>query len=241
MSSKMAILSSLDLMSKRFPVLDAWRSLAIVLMLLYHFLYDLALFGVITWEQMFCTPLNVLQKFICCSFILLSGASARFSRSNLRRGLLTVGAGVLVAIGGAVGGQTIRFGILQLLGWSMILYHFIGRYLQKLPAVALALVSGGLYFLTDWWTGSIHVTSQWLYPFGLMHKGFFSADYFPLLPWFFLFVIGTVFGGWCLQHRDNRLLTAPLPDAVTFLGRHSLLVYLLHQPVLFGISFLLWG
>ena len=50
---------------KRFDILDAWRSLAIVLMIIYHFLYDLALFGVITWEQMFCTPLNIMQKFIC--------------------------------------------------------------------------------------------------------------------------------------------------------------------------------
>ena len=89
-------------MSKRFDILDAWRSLAIVLMVIYHFLYDLALFGVITWAQMFCTPLNVMQKFICCSFILLAGASARFSRSNLRHGLIVIAAGVIVAIGGAV-------------------------------------------------------------------------------------------------------------------------------------------
>lgn len=66
-------------MSKRFDILDAWRSLAVVLMVAYHFLYDLALFGVITWGQMFSTPLNLLQKLICCSFILLAGASARFS------------------------------------------------------------------------------------------------------------------------------------------------------------------
>ena len=75
----------------------------------------------------------------------------------------------------------------------------------------------------------------------MRYSGFSSADYFPLLPWFFLFLIGTVFGGWCLQHRDSRILTAPLSGALTFLGRHSLIVYLLHQPILFGISFLLWG
>lgn len=228
-------------MKRRFDILDAWRSLAIVLMILYHFLYDLALFGVITWEQMFCTPLNILQKFICCSFILLSGASARFSRSNLRHGLTVIAAGVIVAIGGAVGGQTIRFGVLQLLGWSMVIYHFAGRFLQKLPASALAILSGCLYVLSDRWTGTMTVSSRWLYPLGLMYPGFSSADYFPLLPWFFLFVIGTVFGGWCLRHRDNRVLAAPLPGALTFLGRHSLIIYLLHQPVLFGISYLIWG
>ena len=82
-------------MNKRFDILDAWRSLAVVLMVAYHFLYDLALFGVITWSQMFSTPLNVMQKFVCCSFILLAGASARFSRSNLRHGVIVLLAGIV--------------------------------------------------------------------------------------------------------------------------------------------------
>lgn len=228
-------------MSKRFPVLDAWRSLAIILMLVYHFLYDLALFRVITWQQMFSTPLNIMQKFICCSFIFLAGASARFSRNNLRHGLIVIAAGVIVAIGGAVGGQTIRFGVLQLLGWSMVLYHFAGRLLKKLPGLAVAIAGGALWFLADRWTDTVVVDSHWLYPLGLVYPGFSSADYFPLLPWFFLFIVGTAFGGWCLNHRENRLLTAPLPASLTFLGRHSLIVYLIHQPVLFGLSFLIWG
>ena len=228
-------------MKRRFDILDAWRSLAIVLMIVYHFLYDLALFGVITWSQMFCTPLNIMQKFICCSFILLAGASARFSRSNLRHGIIVILAGIVVAIGGAVGGQTIRFGVLQLLGWSMVIYHFTGKYLQKLPGVLLSVLSAAAYVLTGMWTGSVIVESKLLYPFGFMYRGFSSADYFPLLPWLFLFLIGTALGGWCLKNRENRLLTTPLPGALTFLGRHSLLIYLIHQPVLYGLSFLLWG
>ncbi len=228
-------------MKTRFHILDAWRSLAIVLMVVYHFLYDLALFGVITWEQMFCAPLNIMQKFICCSFILLAGASARFSRSNLRHGIIVILAGIIVAIGGAVGGQTIRFGVLQLLGWSMVIYHFAGKILQKIPGTLLVLLSACAYGFTDWWTGTVIVESRWLYPFGLMYRGFSSADYFPLLPWTFLFLIGTVLGGWCLKHRENRILTAPLPAPLTFLGRHSLLIYMIHQPILFGLSFLLWG
>ena len=85
------------------------------------------------------------------------------------------------------------------------------------------------------------VTVPWLYPLGLTRPDFASADYFPLLPWLFLFLMGTVLGGWCLRHRDCRLLTVPLPGALTFPGRHSLLRYLLHQPVLFGLAKLIWG
>lgn len=228
-------------MKKRFDILDAWRTLAILLMLVYHFLYDLLIFGVITPRQMFSPGLNLMQKFICGSFILLAGASARFSRSNLRHGIIVLLAGIAVEIGAAVGGQTIRFGILQFMGVSMVLWHFAGRYLQKLPRWLLAAGGAVLYVLTDWWTGQVTVSVSWLYPLGFPNAAFTSADYFPLLPWFFLFLMGAALGGWCLDHRENKILTAPLPGALTFPGRHSLIIYLLHQPVLYGVSYLIWG
>lgn len=228
-------------MKKRFDILDAWRTLAILLMLVYHFLYDLLIFGVITPRQMFSPGLNLMQKFICGSFILLAGASARFSRSNLRHGIIVLLAGIAVEIGAAVGGQTIRFGILQFMGVSMVLWHFAGRYLQKLPRWLLAAGGAVLYVLTDWWAGQVTVSVSWLYPLGFPNAAFTSADYFPLLPWFFLFLMGAALGGWCLDHRENKILTAPLPGALTFPGRHSLIIYLLHQPVLYGVSYLIWG
>ena len=228
-------------MRRRFDILDAWRTLAIVLMVTYHFLFDLYIFGVITADQLFSTPLNILERFICCSFILLAGASARFSRNNLRRGLIVLAAGLIVETGAMIAGQTIRWGVLMLLGTSMVLYHFLGKRLQKVPGLALAAGSGALFFLTRWWTGRTILSTTWLYPLGLIHHGFYSADYFPLMPWFFLFLIGTALGGWCLAHRDNRILTTPLPRVLTWPGRHSLMIYVLHQPVLYGISYLIWG
>ena len=227
-------------MRRRFDVLDAWRTLAIVLMVAYHFLYDLYIFGVISADQLLSAPLNVLERVICCSFILLAGASARFSRNNLRHGLVVLGAGLVVEIGAAVAGQTIRFGVLMLLGSSMVLWHFLGKGLQRFPGWSVAAGSGVLFFAARWWTGRTAVSVPWLYPLGFISPGFYSADYFPLLPWFFLFLIGTALGGWCLAHRENRLLTVSLPGALTWPGRHSLIIYVLHQPVLYGISYLIW-
>lgn len=228
-------------MGRRFDVLDGWRTLAIALMTVYHFLYDLALFGVISWQQLFSPALNVMQKFTCGSFILLAGASARFSRSNLRRGIIVLAAGIAVELGAMVGGQIIHFGILHFMGVSMVLYHFLGKFLQKCPPAILLAASAVFYGLTAWWTSVTTVSVGWLYPLGLLSPGFHSADYFPLLPWFFLFLAGTVLGGWCLDHRDHRLLTLSLPGVLTWPGRHSLLIYVLHQPVLFGVSYLIWG
>jgi len=123
----------------------------------------------------------------------------------------------------------------------MVLYHFWGKFLQKWRPVNLTVTCIGLYIFTDWWTGVTQVSVQWLYPLGLTAPGFRSADYFPLLPWFFLFLTGTVLGGWCLSHRDSRLLTKFLPAVLTWPGRHSLIIYILHQPVLYGICLLIWG
>ena len=228
-------------MRRRFDILDAWRTLAIALMLAYHFLYDLYIFGVIPASQLFSTPLNLLERFICCSFIVLAGASARFSRNNLRHGLTVLAAGLAVELGAAAAGQTIRWGVLMLLGSSMVLWHFLGKGLDKLPGWGVAAGSGVLFFAARAWTASASVSVGWLYPLGFPAPGFFSADYFPLLPWFFLFLAGTALGGWCLAHRENRLLAAPLPEALTWPGRHSLIIYILHQPVLYGISYLIWG
>lgn len=228
-------------MRRRFDVLDAWRTLAIVLMVVYHFLYDLYIFGVISANQLFCAPLNILERFICGSFILLAGASARFSRNNLRHGLIVLAAGIAVEIGAAVGGQTIRWGVLMLLGSSMVLYHFSGKFLQKWQPAGLTALCIGLYIFTNWWTEVTPVSVGWMYPLGFTAPEFYSADYFPLLPWFFLFLIGTALGGWCLEHRENKILAASLPKALTWPGRHSLIIYVLHQPVLYGISYLIWG
>ena len=223
---------------KRFDILDAWRSLAIVLMIVYHFLYDLALFGVITWEQMFCTPLNIMQKFICCSFILLAGASARFSRSNLRHGIIVILAGIIVAIGGAVGGQTIRFGVLHCLGACMLLWPA----LKRLP-IWLVVLLGAAVIGLGYWFDSFYITTAWLYPLGLKTAFFSSGDYFPLAPNFGWFLLGACLGRLLYKQKvsllpkvNENLLPLRL---LRFCGRHALLIYLLHQPIITGLLMVL--
>ena len=218
---------------RRIDLLDAWRTLAIALMLVYHFLYDLYIFGVLSSNQLFSAPLNLLERFICSSFILLAGASARFSRNNLRHGLIVLAAGLAVEIGAAAAGQTIRWGVLMLLGTSMVIWHFLGDYLQKCsPYVSLAL-----FLFTRWWTGVTPVSVGWLYPLGLMAPGFYSADYFPLLPWFFLFLLG--FFLWPMVREAGIWEWPRRQNPVSWIGRHTIWIYLAHQPVLYGICWVL--
>jgi uncharacterized membrane protein len=219
--------------------LDAWRTVAILCMLVYHFLFDLMLFGILSREQMFSPGLDALQLFICCSFILLAGISSRFSRSNLRRGIMTLGAGVLVMIGGALVDQPILFGILQFLGTAMVLYGLVGKWIEKLPA---AFVMAGcllLFFVTRFWTDHVQVSASWLFPLGFRGPDFYSADYFPLLPWIFLFLFGAALGV-VLRRCSWKGLYRPFPRILTWPGRYSLLIYLFHQPVLYGLCLLLF-
>jgi uncharacterized membrane protein len=81
------------------------------------------------------------------------------------------------------------------------------------------------------------VQTRWLWPFGFLYPGFSSADYFPLLPWLFLFLFGAWLGGRVTGGGGPDWLRVKVPPALTWPGRHSLLLYLVHQPILYGICY----
>jgi len=225
---------------KRIELLDAWRSLAIFCMIIYHLLFDLAVFNVITWQQLFSPGLNAFQGFIAFSFIFVSGISSRLSRNNIRRGAVVLGAGILVIIGAYIAGQPIWFGILQFLGFSMIIYGIAGKYIEKIPEFIAPVLYLSLFLITNVITSNVLVESRFLFPFGFQYAEFSSADYFPMMPWFFAFLFGTWLGGLIQKNREKRMFKLEIPGAFTWLGRHSLLIYLLHQPILYGICLLIF-
>jgi uncharacterized membrane protein len=126
------------------------------------------------------------------------------------------------------------FGILHLIGASIILaYPFLGL---KLPNVALgaACIATGLYL------HGFH--NSWLVWLGT-RPDFFMLDYWPIFPWFGVMLLG-VFAGNALYGDRGKLDASPSArppsvEPLTFLGRHSLLVYLVHQPILLAALLLL--
>lgn len=239
----------------RLTGLDALRGFVLLQMLAYHFLYDLVrLFG---WQigWFWALPGVVWQQCICSGFILLSGWCCRVSRSNLKRGLQLLGLGLLLTVitGAVMPGQIIRFGVLHFLGCAALIWAAAGRWLDRLPAPLLFFGSLALFLLTTgtqwgywglWRLPLLQLPaalyqSRWLFFLGLPGPGFYSADYFPLLPWCFVHWMGAAAqrmvpasGGWGRLLR----LRAPLLEA---LGRNSLLIYLLHQPVLYALAWAL--
>ena len=237
----------------RLELIDALRGFTLLNMLIFHLLYDLtALFGV-PMDWFWQTPGRLWQKLIAGSFIFLSGFSIRFSRSSLRKGLMLLGCGMLLSLVTwlVMPSQLIRFGVLHFLGAAALLWIVVRPAAERISPPVLLIAGLLLYLITlptqsgYWGIGDWRVAlpqflyaGKWLFPLGFPGPGFYSADYFPLLPWFFLFLAGTAANRIALgSERIQRALRRPLP-LLSPLGRHTLIVYLLHQPILYGLCWL---
>ena len=126
------------------------------------------------------------------------------------------------------------FGVLHLLGICMTLYPVYRRLpTQELAAIGIVLVVTG-YLIS----GTV-VEARFLFPFGLVYEGFSSSDYFPLLPHLGWYMLGAVLGRTVYAEKKTRLPGSFRESAIArffcWCGRQSLFIYLLHQPVVYGL------
>ena len=222
-------------MSERLPLPDAWRGLCCWVMIVYHLLFDCVMFGRVPYALFTTAPAVVIERFTAWSFILLAGMGSELTRSNLRRGLITLAAGGAVTAVSYAVGAPIRFGVLQFLGLAMILYGGLKKPLERLPEGLTAAVCVLLWQVGWLLANRVTVSVPWLFWLGLRRADFVSFDYFPLLQYFPLFVIGGCAGRNIRRTGGPDILRKPCPKVLTWTGRHSLIVYLAHQPVLYGL------
>ena len=239
----------------RLHLLDALRGFLLVHMIAFHGMWNLVyLFGISApWYTG--TSGYIWQQFICWSFILLSGFCFLLSRNHVKRGLLVFGGGLVVSLVTCtiMPESRILFGILTCIGSCVLLLIPLEKSLKKIPAPIGAALSFLLFFLLrNCGNGTLGFERFVICPLpdalyrnyltaylGFPQAGFFSTDYFPLIPWFFLFLTGYFLMGITSKAKLNEKLFAkgqfPL---LNYIGKRSLLVYLLHQPVLYGLSML---
>ncbi len=226
-------------MSERIRWVDGWRGLVCFLMIGYHLFFDCIMFGWVPESATEWWPVFLLQRFIALSFIFLSGVSAHFTHSNLRRGLITLAAGAVVEAASYVVDAPIRYGVLQFLACAMVLYHFAGRYVERVPDKLAPWLWGVLYLVTRVISYTTIVEPRWLYWLGLRPHGFVSFDWVPFFPNIFMFFLGAWFGGRLLAApEDSPLRRASAPKWLTWPGQRTMLIYLVHQPVLYGVCWL---
>ncbi len=227
---------------KRFIELDLLRTLAFVLMVIYHTGYDLAHFY--SWDiDVFHGEWKALQLVIASLFLFLVGVSSYVSgnRHIWKRLVRIGGAALLVSIVTyAIDAETyVRFGILHLIAVSALILPLLA------PLRAWLIIPGVLLLCLHPFISSIDVPIPILLPFGIHADTLRTVDYYPLVPWFGVVLIG--YGVGCLVYaqklretiRDTRssqlLVLAASP------GRHSLLLYLIHQPIIIAVLWILLG
>lgn len=241
--------------TQREHLLDALRGAAVCSMTAFHFCYDvfLVLGRDPTWYEQ--PSVFLWQQSICWTFILVSGYVRRWgSGGALRRGLLLNLCGVLVTLVTrlAVPEETVRFGVLSFLGCATLLLLPLEKPLGRLhPAWGLA-VSALLFALlrqiAEGWVGlgpwrltlPTALYTPLLTPFGLPFPGFRSSDYFPLLPWFCLYLCGYFLQPLLHSLSVWRELAVKKIPLLSWIGRKSLWIYLLHQPLCMALAWLLF-
>lgn len=211
----------------------------------YHLIYDLDMLGGyrIASTSGFWAVFADASAF---AFVFLAGLSLALSRARatpgrhggafpeyLRRGARIFLYGMLVTlVFWVLDLGAVVFGILHLIGASIVLaYPFLRLKLANL-LLGLLLVAAGVYVLSQ----GLYTEGVWLAPLGIRPEGLYMPDYRPLLPWFGVVLFGLYFGNAAYLPRRAKAKPAP-PYAVplAFLGRHTLLIYLVHQPVLISV------
>lgn len=233
-------------MKRRIWELDAFRGLCILGMVIVHFVYDLVdLYGLVDWDY----PgwFAFVMDWGGVLFLVLSGICVTLGSRSVRRGLIVFGCGMICTVvttgmyllkfSGK--GIIIYFGVLHCLGICMLLWPT----LKKCPAWLLAVLGAVLAALGLYLHAEVRVDFPWLIPLGVLQPGFASSDYFPLLPNLGYFLIGAAIGRSAYRRKQTLLPRVndrnPVLRFLQLCGRHSLWIYLLHQPALSAIFFLL--
>ncbi len=203
--------------ARRFWEIDTVRGIAVVLMIFFHLMWDLSFFGAYS-GSMLAPPWRIFARSIGTTFIFLMGLSLTLTYSRLKpkmdhwqlfrkyllRGAMIFGWGlVITAVTYFVLGRGyVVFGILHLLGLSTILaYPFLrSRWLSL--AAGIGIIVLGFY------ANDVMSLSPWLLWLGVKQLGRYMVDYYPLLPWFGVALLG-VFCGFSLYPQGVARFDLP--------------------------------
>ena len=229
---------------KRFAILDTYRGFVIINMIAFHFLYDVFMaFGVD--RHWYFQPVNRFwQQYICWSFILLSGWVWPYGASKaLKRGIFLniCGLGITAVTAIALPSEIVIFGVLNFLGSAVLLMIPLEKLLKRIPSALGFFIFFALfirfYYCNTW---SMGIESILLIPIGFPTRGFYSSDYFSILPWFFLYVTGYYLGRILESKKGFLRINGVKIPVLDIMGRKSVWIYLIHQPICYGICLLLF-
>ena len=245
----------------RIYALDTARGICVILMVCYHMFYTVGYIFGFGWAKSmfdFFTPIEPLFAGI---FILICGISCQLSKSNLKRGLKLGALAIVLTIVTYLisryanlpdtGDIVIWFGILHLLAVCILLFALIkkvfnvihpifGVILVLIPLMLLFRINSGIIGIGSFVIELPHslYESYILYPLGLS-KPLASGDYFPILPWIFVFFAGCFLGVFFKKRQvPDGFYTDYFPK-IGGIGRNALIIYVIHQPAIYAVTWLI--
>ncbi len=225
----------------RWPWLDGLRGIALVAMAIYHFTWDLAYFHFVPGGVLRSTLFTVFGHAIACSFLAIAGfalAIAAQPQLDLTKFLVRLAKIVIAALLVTVATwfafpqSFVTFGILHCIAAaSVISLAFM------LAPFWLTGLAGALVFIAGWVIElpAFDTVNGWL---GLGVRVPLTNDWRPLFPWAGAMLLGLGFGQWVLNRKMFVRAMPPPARLLQTAGRHSLIIYLLHQPLLFAMVWL---
>lgn len=226
----------------RLDAIDAARGTALCAMIVYHFSFDLRHFGLLAadfehdpfWLGARALILGTFMALVGVSLVLAERAGASAASFWRRLGAIAAGAGAVSLASFVVFPQSfITFGVLHCIAVATLLC----RPLVTKPGLALAL---GVAMI-----GVGNLVSHPVFDapalsfIGLRTSKPLAEDFVPLLPWAGVTLLGAAATRYALTpHATVALARLPVPRSLVWMGRHSLAIYLVHQPLLFGLLWL---
>ncbi|WP_100065552.1 heparan-alpha-glucosaminide N-acetyltransferase [Miniphocaeibacter massiliensis] len=233
-------------MKKRYNIIDFIRGFAIVNMILYHLFYDLVYIFDENFSFFPSTFSSIWQNLIAMTFIITSGIAYNFGKKNSRKFLYLIICSAILSTYTFffMKNEFIAFGIIHFFAFATLILLLIDSVLKHINSYLGLIVSLLLFASTKFIAnGYIYIfTNKYILPrtlydskaffwLGFPSDNFVSSDYYPLIPWFFLFIAGFFIGRIFLSKKPT--LKKKSLNPICFIGRHSLLIYMAHQPIIY--------
>ncbi len=246
--------------NKRYDLIDTLRGLAIISMIAFHTCWLMNHFGLgITTDTLFGPVFMAWERSICISFITIAGFSFSLGHRHFRSGLIVFLLGAIITVVTCIFLPQIRivFGVLTFIGSATLLMIPIDKAIgdkvvRSVRTCIIGFVINLVLFLT---TYNINKEYLGFMPYfavrlpaglykgyfmtylGFMEPGFFSTDYFSLIPWFFIYICGYFLHKIITASRKGvRIISCGIPG-IRVLGRHSLPVYVIHPIVIYVLLY----
>lgn len=227
--------------TQRFQMIDLLRGTAILLMVIYHFCFDLAWFGFTdfdfygspAWIAFRAVILTLFLGLVGFSLWLAQGKRINWRKVTHRTLLITANAALISAVTWwQLGDRFIYFGVLHFIAVASLVGLLFLQFYRLNLVLGVSLLALA-YYQHPWFDSP---TVNWI---GFMTYKPLTEDYVPLVPWFGVVLLGLHIAQWMDRNGKLSALNEPAwasrAAPLLLAGRHSLLVYMLHQPVLFGI------